>query len=104
MASIPLDVLRKAADMYLQPGTTWEGIATALRKEGHYHHRVRLRERCEAVGLLAAPGNKICPLCKQEFTPRSVVRWSYCDECRAGVLPQIISSRHRKCRHRGAYA
>lgn len=105
MASIPLEIVRRAAVLYRKPGVTWDKVAIQIEKEyGRRYHPYRLRHRCNAEQLLAAPGNCLCRLCKTEFTPRKALLHGYCDSCKQCNLPTILSARRRLSRGRGAYA
>ena len=105
MASIPLEVVRRAAALYRKPGVTWNQVSAQIEKEyRRRYHPYRLRLRCKAEDLLAADGNCLCRLCKTEFKPEKILRHGYCDSCKQHNLPTILSARRRLSRNGGAYA
>lgn len=105
MASIPLEVVRRAAALYRRPGVTWNQVAAQIEKDyRRRYHPYRLRHRCNVEGLLAQPGHCLCRLCKTEFKPPKHRLHGYCDSCKQHNLPTILSARRRISRSGGAYA
>ena len=103
MASIPMHVLKAAADLYRQPGNTWADVVRKLGAQGRRHSRKHLQRKCKQLGLLAQPGACICALCKSEFTPdpNQVRKPRYCPRCRKNELPRLISIRRQRQRSTG---
>lgn len=93
MASIPMEVLKRAAALYKQPGNTWADVVRILAAQGHKHSRKHLQRKCGDGGLLAKPDHKLCanPLCKAEYRGGQFSK--YCECCREERLPQILSRR-----------